>query len=518
MVVVVEIVLFGVDDKQMVKPWLWALVDDRDQWETFPWGKFVFSATLHYLNAIVSPPPPPPPPLEDPERKKKFEYHFYGFPLAFQLWVYEAIPELGRTFATCLDYENPLSRFRHWKMKRVNKKLDNIFDRSLECFSTLVPSPLEQTQGYLLDIKQLITESIQYVHPEQAVVRTSNTMITSGITATNVRSSDPASRHGRTMKRKRGTNDEDNFATRRDSSVPIGCSDGGSPISGDLPTMSPPVRDELPTMADDLCPPSDGGDSRHDPIVEGSIRCSSETTRPGPATDPERPTLISLDTLRALLTHEIPSIVERMLDAKLPILVKRAIDDAFNHHRNELSREEALDGGIPHCHIPEEPHHTECDRQEDHPSDEHVTVNDPDLDTDVGLHSHGHTCSRDTSDFVHTASQIAVRVGNKDKHVPIGPIIPPPQHFGEGFDQTDAHSPVEVDTVHVDRVNTPLAEEECEVADIVPESNMPVVRVRKESKYLRSSYIHFSAKKEGVHLRGSYEAKYKIFMNSPNER
>ncbi|XVF49935.1 hypothetical protein PTKIN_Ptkin04bG0056300 [Pterospermum kingtungense] len=281
MVVVAEVVLFGVDDKHIVRPWLWALVDDRQRWDTFPWGKFVFSATLHYLNAIVSPPPPP---FEDPERKKKFEYHFYGFPLAFQL----------------------------------------------ECFSTLVPSPLKQTQGYLLDIEQPIAEGIKYVHPVQAVVRTSSTMMTSCTTATETRSSNLVPRHGQIMKRKRGRIDEDTFATCRDSSVPIGHNDGGTPISADLPPISPRVRDELPTMADDLCPPSDGGDSRHEPIAEGSIRCSSKTIRPVPATDPERSTLISLDTLRALLTHEIPGIVERMLNAKLPIIVKKAIDDAFN--------------------------------------------------------------------------------------------------------------------------------------------------------------------------------------------
>ncbi|XVF59052.1 hypothetical protein PTKIN_Ptkin07bG0243600 [Pterospermum kingtungense] len=110
MVIVAEVVLFRVDDKHIVRPWLWALVDDRQRWDTFPWGKFVFSATLHYLNAIVSPPPPP---FEDPEWKKKFEYHFYGFLLAFQLWVYEALLELRRTFATRLNYENLLPRFRH---------------------------------------------------------------------------------------------------------------------------------------------------------------------------------------------------------------------------------------------------------------------------------------------------------------------------------------------------------------------------------------------------------------------
>ncbi|XVF50494.1 hypothetical protein PTKIN_Ptkin04bG0105400 [Pterospermum kingtungense] len=164
-------------------------------------------------------------------------------------------------------------------MKRVNKKLDNILDRLLECFSTLVPSLLEKTQGYLLDIEQSITKGIQYVHPDQAVVHTSSTRITSSTTATETHSSNPALRHIWTMKCKHGRNDEDSCTTRGDSSVPISRSDCGAPITLDLPPMSPWVRDDLPTMADDLCPPCDGGKSRNDPIAEGSLRCLSDNTR-----------------------------------------------------------------------------------------------------------------------------------------------------------------------------------------------------------------------------------------------
>ena len=42
LVLFVERFLFGVDYMKTVSPWLFSLAEDMEQFNSFPWGKFVF--------------------------------------------------------------------------------------------------------------------------------------------------------------------------------------------------------------------------------------------------------------------------------------------------------------------------------------------------------------------------------------------------------------------------------------------------------------------------------------------
>ena len=72
----VERFLFGADYRKTVSPWLFTLVEDIKQFNSFPWGKFVFQMTLHYLNNASRSPKP---------GKDQIQWLFYGFPIVLQV-------------------------------------------------------------------------------------------------------------------------------------------------------------------------------------------------------------------------------------------------------------------------------------------------------------------------------------------------------------------------------------------------------------------------------------------------
>ena len=75
LVLFVERFLFGADYRKIVSPWLFSLVENMEQFNSFPWGKFVFQMTLHYLKNAPSPRP----------GKDTTRWHFYGFPIILQV-------------------------------------------------------------------------------------------------------------------------------------------------------------------------------------------------------------------------------------------------------------------------------------------------------------------------------------------------------------------------------------------------------------------------------------------------
>ena len=76
LVLFVERFLFGADYKKIVSPWLFTLVEDIEQFNSFPWRKFVFQMTLHYLNNASCSPKP---------ENNQIRWHFYWFPIVLQV-------------------------------------------------------------------------------------------------------------------------------------------------------------------------------------------------------------------------------------------------------------------------------------------------------------------------------------------------------------------------------------------------------------------------------------------------
>ena len=75
LVLFVKRFLFGADYRKIVSLWLFSLVEDIEQFNSFPWGKFVFQIILHYLNNANRPKP----------EKDHIRWHFYEFPIILQV-------------------------------------------------------------------------------------------------------------------------------------------------------------------------------------------------------------------------------------------------------------------------------------------------------------------------------------------------------------------------------------------------------------------------------------------------
>ena len=58
LVLFVERFLFGADYRKIISPWLFSLAEDIEQFNSFPWEKFIFQMTLHYLNNVSRAPKP----------------------------------------------------------------------------------------------------------------------------------------------------------------------------------------------------------------------------------------------------------------------------------------------------------------------------------------------------------------------------------------------------------------------------------------------------------------------------
>ena len=70
LVLFVERFLFGADYRKNVSPWLFTLVGDMEQFNSFLSEKFVFQMTLNYLNNASRSLKP---------GKDQIRWHFYGF-------------------------------------------------------------------------------------------------------------------------------------------------------------------------------------------------------------------------------------------------------------------------------------------------------------------------------------------------------------------------------------------------------------------------------------------------------
>ena len=75
LVLFVERFLFGADYRKTVSPWF-SLAEDIEQFNSFPWGKFVFQMTFHYLNNASRSPRP---------GKDHTLWHFYGFSIILKV-------------------------------------------------------------------------------------------------------------------------------------------------------------------------------------------------------------------------------------------------------------------------------------------------------------------------------------------------------------------------------------------------------------------------------------------------
>ncbi|KAL6553653.1 hypothetical protein OROGR_007495 [Orobanche gracilis] len=82
-VLLASLYVLGLDpNKNKVPEWMWALVENDEAWEEFPWGSYAYQILIQQIDAVKKDIPGP--------------YHLKGNTIAFLAWIHEAIPTVGR--------------------------------------------------------------------------------------------------------------------------------------------------------------------------------------------------------------------------------------------------------------------------------------------------------------------------------------------------------------------------------------------------------------------------------------
>ncbi|KAL6552751.1 hypothetical protein OROHE_008115 [Orobanche hederae] len=91
-VLMASMYVVGLDpNKTKIPNWMWALVEDNEAWEQFPWGSMSYQFLIGQINAV-----------------KKFirgPYHLKGNTVAFLAWIYEVKPSIGVKYGRLMEQE-----------------------------------------------------------------------------------------------------------------------------------------------------------------------------------------------------------------------------------------------------------------------------------------------------------------------------------------------------------------------------------------------------------------------------
>lgn len=85
----VYLMLFCIDTSRAIESWVWALVEDVESWNSFPWGAYSFKMFMHFMSLV-------PKTREAMGGRGQGAYHFYGPIWILQVWACEVIPEFAR--------------------------------------------------------------------------------------------------------------------------------------------------------------------------------------------------------------------------------------------------------------------------------------------------------------------------------------------------------------------------------------------------------------------------------------
>ncbi|KAJ4712634.1 Phospholipase-like protein [Melia azedarach] len=161
---ILERVLIGRAGRYLADLWLMSIVDDLDVFNQYPWGSVSWRYTYRSLSRALRG-------QASQYRFKKAEaeadgktystkYNLDGFPLAFQIWIYEVLPSVGREFARCTNQRLP--RMLRWMATKKNIRNGMITTHVLSPSTPLVvlrqiePTDDERTQPYYTQVVGIV--------------------------------------------------------------------------------------------------------------------------------------------------------------------------------------------------------------------------------------------------------------------------------------------------------------------------------------------------------------------------
>ncbi|KAL6517757.1 hypothetical protein OROMI_033458 [Orobanche minor] len=113
-------------DDMLVERWAWALVEDFEQWDMFPWGSYAYGVLSYYIGNVAM--------KEGQEHK---DYHFYDPVWALHIWSYEMIPALGK-MCGIRDKSVQVLRCLMWTTRKIFCDFTSFFDDTVHKFIKVV--------------------------------------------------------------------------------------------------------------------------------------------------------------------------------------------------------------------------------------------------------------------------------------------------------------------------------------------------------------------------------------------
>ncbi|KAH6815768.1 hypothetical protein C2S51_020588 [Perilla frutescens var. frutescens] len=143
------------DQNRAVDPWMWALVEDAERWNSFLWGAYSYQVLMYFINIL-------PCRRQTIGRKGQGQYHFYGPIWALQIWACEVIPDLAREIGVHTG-QLTLPRALRWTPRDPTTDSRTLLQGSLRVVS-FVPSPEEMTTPYFMSMQlQAGAQSVRFV-------------------------------------------------------------------------------------------------------------------------------------------------------------------------------------------------------------------------------------------------------------------------------------------------------------------------------------------------------------------
>ncbi|KAL2517000.1 DUF1985 domain-containing protein [Abeliophyllum distichum] len=141
--------LFTTPYKKLVTEAMFSLIESEDI-ETYAWGKELFKNTFSYLKIAMTKRT-----YDETMKKEIFTYRLYGFPLAFQTWIYESLPCMDGKICKRLDYNWP--RILNWTNSATHvtaAELETLDLPDLE-IRGIEPDEEERCASYLTGLYQI---------------------------------------------------------------------------------------------------------------------------------------------------------------------------------------------------------------------------------------------------------------------------------------------------------------------------------------------------------------------------
>ncbi|KAL5554668.1 hypothetical protein UlMin_042069 [Ulmus minor] len=123
LIFIVDYILLSKKDNKLVDKYLWHMVDSLDMFGSFPWGRKSFFLTLEYLKKALKG-------KQTDSQQDVIYYELFGFPTAFQIWIYECFISLPKTV---ISYNGPkIPRICSWS-KAFKSKFFSLNEKFFDC-------------------------------------------------------------------------------------------------------------------------------------------------------------------------------------------------------------------------------------------------------------------------------------------------------------------------------------------------------------------------------------------------